>query len=81
MRKLIDRLSLQTLIVISLFLGLAPFVPEPHSWQKIKMLFAGQLSKPIDIGDLIMHLAPVFLLLAKIYVMRSKPAGDEQTGD
>ena len=51
----LDRIPFVTLIMISLLLGLAPFVPEPHVWEKLKMLFDGSLSKPIDIFDLCMH--------------------------
>jgi hypothetical protein len=45
---------------------LAPFVPEPHVWEKLKMLLTGDLGKPIDIFDLLMHAAPWLLLLAKL---------------
>jgi hypothetical protein len=49
-------------------LGLAPFLPAPHLWDKLQMLFAGDLRKPIDIFDLVMHSAPWLVLLAKLYV-------------
>lgn len=63
--KWIDKIPLGTLIIIALALGLAPFSPEPHLWQKLKMLFTGTLSKPIDIFDLLMHGTPVVLLIIK----------------
>ena len=47
-------------------LGLAPFVPEPHLWEKLKMLAAGTLSRPIDIFDLVYHAAPWLLLALKL---------------
>ena len=62
----LDRLPLPILAVAALLLGLAPFVPEPHLWEKLKMLFTGTLSRPIDIFDLIMHGAPSLLLLLKL---------------
>jgi hypothetical protein len=34
----LDRLPLGLLLIIALTLGLAPFVPEPHVWEKLKML-------------------------------------------
>lgn len=68
--KLIDSLPLSTLIMASLLLGLAPFVPEPHLWEKLKMLFAGTLSQPIDIFDLLMHSAPAILLGVKLVRMQ-----------
>lgn len=49
----LDRIPLWILVVIALTLGLAPFVPEPHVWEKLKMLAAGTLSRPIDIFDLL----------------------------
>ena len=62
----LDRIPLQMLVVAALLLGLAPFVPEPHLWEKLKMLAAGELSRPIDIFDLLMHATPVVLLLLKL---------------
>jgi hypothetical protein len=64
--KWLDKIPLTTLVVISLLLGLAPFVPEPHVWEKLKMLAAGTLSKPIDIFDLFMHGTPWVLLVLKL---------------
>ena len=58
----LDKIPFTTLLIISLMLGLAPFVPEPHVWEKLKMLFGGSLSKPIDIFDLVMHGTPWVLL-------------------
>ena len=53
-------------VLAALTLGLAPFVPEPHIWEKLKMLAAGTLTRPLDMFDLAMHAAPWLLLLAKI---------------
>jgi len=53
------------LIIVCLTLGLAPFVPQPHFFEKISMLFAGTLKKPIDWFDLFMHGAPWVVLVAK----------------
>ncbi len=50
-----DALPLGVILIPALFLGLAPFVPEPHLVEKIRMLANGDLNKPIDIFDLIMH--------------------------
>ena len=62
----LDRLPLWLLLVLALTLGLAPFVPEPHLWEKLKLLAAGQLVRPIDIFDLLLHGIPWLLLLAKL---------------
>ena len=64
--KWLDKIPLSTLVVISLLLGLAPFAPEPHIWEKLKMLADGTLSKPIDIFDLCMHGTPWVLLMLKL---------------
>ncbi len=63
----IDRFPLWLFIIAALTLGLAPFTPEPHIWEKSKLLATGQLSKPIDIFDLVLHAAPWALLLVKLY--------------
>ena len=58
----LDKIPLPMLVMIALMLGLAPFVPEPHVWEKLKMLADGNLAKPIDIFDLLMHGTPWVLL-------------------
>lgn len=65
MGAFLDRLPWTILVVACLTLGLAPFVPEPHVVEKLKMLFAGKLRKPIDVFDLLMHGAPWALLALK----------------
>lgn len=65
--KWLDKIPLSTLLIAALFLGLAPFVPEPHLWQKLKMLTAGTLTKPVDIFDLLLHGVPLIVLGLKVY--------------
>ncbi len=62
----LDQIPLNLLVLASLTLGLAPFVPEPHIVEKIRMLFAGQLVKPIDIFDMVLHGTPWVLLILKL---------------
>nr|WP_321526230.1 hypothetical protein [uncultured Cohaesibacter sp.] len=62
----LDKFPTATLLVIALTLGLAPFVPEPHVWEKIKMLLDGTLAKPVDIFDLLFHGFPWILLTLKL---------------
>lgn len=69
----IDRTDLRFFIMASLLLGLAPFVPEPHVWEKLKMLADGSLSRPIDIFDLLMHGAPWVLLVIKLTRLNRQP--------
>lgn len=66
----LDRIPLNILIIVALLLGLAPFVPEPHLWEKLKMLAAGELVKAIDIFDLLMHGVPAVLLAIRLVRMR-----------
>ena len=68
MRSLFDRLPLSILIVLCLTLGLAPFTPEPHLWEKLKMLAAGELTEPLDIFDLLLHGTPWILLIIKLFL-------------
>ena len=49
---LLDQIPIGFVVLACLTLGLAPFVPEPHLWEKLKMLGAGTLTKTIDIFDL-----------------------------
>ena len=65
MFKLIDDLSLTVFLVAALSLGLAPFFPEPHVWEKLKMLTAGDLTRPLDMFDLAFHGLPWLLLAVK----------------
>ncbi|MBP8197555.1 MAG: RND transporter [Chromatiaceae bacterium] len=62
----IDRLPLTLFVGAALTLGLAPFVPEPHLWEKLRMLAQGELVRPIDIFDLILHATPWLLLAIKV---------------
>ena len=61
----LDKIPYPLLIFLSLTLGLAPFTPMPHLAEKLTMLLAGELVKPVDIFDLLMHASPVVLLIVK----------------
>ena len=52
---------------------LAPFHPMPHVLEKIIMLKNGQLHRPIDIFDLLFHLAPLLLLGLKWWLSQGRP--------
>jgi hypothetical protein len=62
----LDELPMPVVVLAALLLGLAPFSPEPHVWEKLKMLADGTLSKPIDIFDLVLHGAPFVVLILKL---------------
>jgi hypothetical protein len=68
----LDKIPLTALVIAALALGLAPLMPEPHLWQKLKMLANGTLSRPIDIFDLAMHASlPLLLAVRLIRMARS----------
>jgi hypothetical protein len=67
--KWLDNVSLTLLLPVAVLLALLPFSPEPHLWEKLKMLAAGTLVRPIDIFDLLMHGAPLVLLALKLVSM------------
>ena len=68
----IDKLPWLLVILLCLTLGLAPFMPEPHIVEKLRMLKQGTLTKPIDIFDMLLHAAPFLLALLKLALMLRK---------
>ena len=66
---ILDQIPMNLVILACLTLGLAPFFPEPHIWEKLKMLVAGELVKPVDIFDMLMHAAPFVVLALKLFRM------------
>lgn len=61
----LDSLDWTILLVIAVLLGLAPFSPVPHLFEKVDMLLQGNLVKPMDIFDLFMHGTPALLVMLK----------------
>lgn len=55
-------MSYEVLVPLALFLGLAPFVSEPHLVEKSRMLMNGTLTRPLDIFDIFWHSWPLALL-------------------
>jgi SPX domain protein involved in polyphosphate accumulation len=66
MFKWLDNIPFALLLLLSVTLGLAPFKPEPHLVEKIRMLLHAQLVKPIDIFDLFLHGTAPLLLVVKV---------------
>lgn len=62
----LDKLPYPLLIGFTILMALAPFTPEPHLLEKLRMLLDGTLTKPVDIFDLFWHLLPAILLLLKL---------------
>jgi len=65
MLKLLDQIPYLPLILLAVFMLLAPFRPMPHVLEKLIMLKNGVLTRPLDIFDLFFHLAPSVILLLK----------------
>jgi hypothetical protein len=70
LKRRLDAIPVIYLILASLTLGLAPFTPEPHIWEKLKMLAGGTLTRPIDIFDLVLHGLPWLLLILRLIPAR-----------
>ena len=66
----LDDIPLTVLVLACLLLGLAPFVPEPHVWEKLKMLADGTLTRPLDLFDLLLHGTPFVVLGLKLFRLR-----------
>jgi hypothetical protein len=58
----LDRIPLLWLVLIALWLLVAPVVPEPHLMEKLRWLMRGELTRPLDIFDLLLHSVPALLL-------------------
>jgi hypothetical protein len=69
MMAFIDKIPVMFLIAGAILLGLAPFFPEPHLVEKLRMLNNRELTKPVDIFDLLMHASLPVLLIAKLIRM------------
>lgn len=62
------------ILVLCLFLGLAPFTPEPHLWGKIKWIAGGAKGMQLmDWFDTLFHGFPFLLLLRLVYVKFLSP--------
>jgi hypothetical protein len=63
----LDRFPLKLLVVLALWLAVAPVVPEPHLVEKLRMLAQGTLREPLDIFDLLLHTVPIALLALRLW--------------
>jgi hypothetical protein len=71
--KLLDKIPLGPLMLAAIFMALAPFQPQPHLWEKLAMVIAGTLSRPMDIFDLFWHSFLIVLVIIKL-VRKAKVA-------
>lgn len=67
-------------LMLSLTLGLAPFVPEPHIWGKLKWIWGGGVGmQAIDYFDIVLHGSPwVFLIYSLARFLRQKSHQQEE---
>ena len=63
--SIVDQLNWGVVVVLCATLGLAPFSP-PHIVEKLSMLIRGNLIKPLDWFDLLLHGFPWILLILKM---------------
>ena len=68
----IDRIPIFLLILVAAWMAVAPISPEPHLTEKVRMLSQGTLTRPVDIFDLLYHLAPMVLLAVKVWRLVKK---------
>ena len=65
-----DNNRIRLALILSLTLGLAPFVPEPHLLGKIRWVLGGATGmQPMDFFDLVLHGGP-WIYLAFLLVLR-----------
>jgi hypothetical protein len=77
--KWLEKIPLGPLALAALFMALAPFQPQPHLWEILHMLWAGTLSRPIDIFDLFWHGLLPLLLIAKLIQMKGRASAEDET--
>lgn len=72
MISLITSIPWSIIIILCLTVGLAPFSPEPHLLEKIRLIFLGQLHSLVDIFDFFFHLSPFVLFIIKTFTSIKK---------
>lgn len=71
----LDAIPLWLIVAVAAWMAVAPIVPEPHLIEKLRMLSLGTLKRPLDIFDLLFHLAPLALLGLKLLRMWQAKGG------
>ncbi len=67
MMNWLDRFPFKLLLVLAVWLAVAPVLPEPHLVEKLRLLGQGALRAPIDIFDLFLHTTPLVLLALRLW--------------
>jgi hypothetical protein len=63
----LDRIPLLWLSLIAAWLLVAPVFPEPHLIEKLRWLVRGELIRPLDMFDLLLHSVPAGLLALRLW--------------
>jgi len=73
MLKFIDSIPLPVLIILTLLMGMAPYpgADMPHLFEKLVMLSAGELNRPLDIFDLVLHALPGIVLIIRLFRLKN----------
>lgn len=79
--RLIRELPFSILIVATVLMLGAPFVPEPHLVEKARMAMHGTLTRPLDLFDVVWHLLPAALLVWKTALWRRDRAAKAAAKD
>ena len=78
---LIDKLPTFPTVVVGLWMGLAPFMPEPHLVQKFYMLINNEPFKLIDVFDVFMHGGIAAIAVLKVWrIMQARNTGKSDQG-
>ena len=67
MLTLLDRLPWIWLLLLAVWMAIAPITTEPHLVEKLRLLVQGTLARPLDIFDLVMHATPLLLVALKLW--------------
>lgn len=68
----VDHIAWKWVLLLAAWMAVAPVVPEPHLIEKLRMLSQGTLTEPLDIFDLLFHLAPLGLVGLKWWYNRRR---------
>jgi hypothetical protein len=69
----LDHIAWKWLLLLAVWMAVAPITPEPHLVEKLRMLSQGSLTRPMDIFDLLFHLAPLGLVALKYRHDKRRP--------
>ncbi|MDQ6977960.1 MAG: hypothetical protein Q9M75_07595 [Ghiorsea sp.] len=72
MKDFIINIPYTILIGAAILMALMPFQPEPHLVQKFDMLVAGNLTRPLDMFDVLWHFLPTILLITKFILSKKE---------